>query len=99
MPQTVATVNYDVTFRFNPTTSGVSLRTFSSQSDFDNVACYISKTSVVPSGSELTNNLGTTSAISNVAGFSLNGVVIFGSSSAENIDPFFPKKWTNSKTV
>lgn len=28
--QTVNSVNYDVTFRFNPTTSGVALRTFSS---------------------------------------------------------------------
>jgi hypothetical protein len=31
-----------------------------------------------------------------VAGVALNGVVILGSSSAENVDPFYPKGWSGS---
>jgi hypothetical protein len=31
-----------------------------------------------------------------VAGVALNGVIILGPSSAENVDPFYPKAWSGS---
>lgn len=94
-PNAIKEQKLDFKFIFNPATK--TKRTFSSQADFDNVACKPEKTSVIPSESEFTNMQGTANEVATIAGITINGVPIYSSISAENVDPYFPLNWSGAK--
>ena len=96
-PNAIKEVKMDMKFVFNPVTK--TKRTFTSQADFDNVACKPEKTYIIPSESDFTNMAGTTSMeIATIAGIAINGVPIYSSVSAENVDPYFPLNWSGAKS-
>jgi hypothetical protein len=97
-PSTSVESTIDFTILFNPDTSSTSLTTFDSQDDYDTAVCTTTKTSDLPSSSELTDN-GSSITLTVLAAVALNGVPIFASSSAENVDPFYPNDWSGAGTI
>lgn len=91
-------IDYVVKYNINVT----PLKTFASQSVFDQETCLETKTTLAAGNTQgyalsivaasITPQI-TASMMNYVAGVALNGVLIMSSSSAYH-DPYFPKTWT-----
>lgn len=88
----------DFSVRWNPSTTSLTKKTFSSQSDLDNTACYANKSanSNIPSNSvfSLTKCSGCMITTDTLVGVSINGIFIYSSTSDANVDPYYPAVWT-----
>lgn len=96
---TVNSQNIDIRFRFNPPTSSLSPKSWSSQDSFDSQVCRPPKTREVPAQSEFYSMISATNQLEALVGITVNGVQIYSSSSAENVDPYFPKSWSGASKV
>jgi hypothetical protein len=100
---TAADVEVDFSATWLPSASGVqSAADVSTQSEVNSLICNIvrSADTNIPSASKYVNNAG---AAQNTAwGVSVTGVLMFSSSSAEGVDPFYPAAYgsvTDPSTV
>ena len=97
-PSTTVDAEYDITVKWNPSITSYTEKSWTSQSTFDSSTCAVMKTSSVPSNSELTNN-NSDASVTTIAGFSINGVIIFGTVSANKVDPYYPQSWSGAVSV
>ena len=84
---------------YNPSTTGVMFSDLTDQSTYDTYMCSVGKAAkrYINSVSEYVNNLDTSSsALSTISGFAINGVPFLTAASAEKTDPYYPQEWSGS---
>ncbi len=86
---TFAELNIDFEVNFNPDVSINSLnKNLTTVSSLSQTICTLTYSNTVPSASGFVNYGGT--GLSTVTGVSVDGVALYSSDSADNVDPFFP---------
>lgn len=102
-PYPVLSQKFDFEVKFNPSVSGQSLTSYTSQTIYEASACYQTKTATVPTyaGFSATPGQSGLTSTATIAGIAINGVPIGVSAgyNSMNADPLFPKKWTGAKKV